>query len=105
MEDRLAQLAPTQRIGGENRFATAAMLNEALYDGPVDRVYIVSGSSYADALAAGGDSAPILLATRDEVPEETRTALTRMAPDSIVVLGGMATVAAAVGQQLLAFER
>jgi putative cell wall-binding protein len=85
------------RLFGEDRFATAAAISGAAHSGQVAKVYIATGTDFADALAGGpfaaGDG-PILLVQSDRIPAATATELTRLKPQQIVVLGGPAAVSA-----------
>jgi putative cell wall-binding protein len=85
------------RLFGEDRFATAAAISGAAHQGQVAKVYIATGTDFADALAGGpfaaGDG-PILLVQSDRIPAATAAELTRLKPQQIVVLGGPAAVSA-----------
>jgi putative cell wall-binding protein len=77
------------------------------YDDPVAAVLIATGDAFADALAAGAASAaagaPLLLVSGQAgVPAATRAQIERLQPQTIVVVGGDAAVAAHVGRQLAA---
>lgn len=92
------------RIEGADRYATAAAIVDEYVDPGVPVVYVATGQGFADALAGGPaaivDRGPILLVTRDEVPEPTRITLARLRPERIVVLGGTAVVSEAVQRRL-----
>ena len=53
------------RIGGADRYATAADLSLAVYPGGASTVFIASGAAYPDGLAGGAEAArlgaPLLL--------------------------------------------
>jgi putative cell wall-binding protein len=95
---------PTGRLSGEDRAATAAAVSSSSFGTGVERVYIASGSGYADALAAGPAAgrakAPVLLVERDRLPESTRAELERLSPQRLFVLGGDAVVGTEVEQWL-----
>lgn len=67
-------------------------------------VFIATGANFPDALGAaavaGASLAPVLLVTRDAIPEETLTELQRLQPDSIVIVGGTSVVSDAVVDEL-----
>jgi hypothetical protein len=67
-------------------------------------VFVATGQGFPDALAGGPlgalNAAPLLFVTRDVVPAATRAELVRLAPLSIVILGGEAVVSAAVEDEL-----
>jgi ectonucleotide pyrophosphatase/phosphodiesterase family member 5 len=116
------------RIGGANRYDTARLL--ALELGVADdnrQVVLATGTSFADALAAGpvaaaghprtpeprssspladitGGSAtgprPLLLTRRDRLPPETLEALAALAVDRVLIAGGPGAVSTAVEQTL-----
>jgi putative cell wall-binding protein len=73
-------------------------------DPPGGTVLVATGESFPDALAAGPLAAvggsPILLVTRDGVPDPTRRALDAIAPERIVILGGAAAVGEGVAHEL-----
>lgn len=75
--------------------------------GPVDIVYVATGQNYPDALAAStlaaAQGAPLLLVTRNSVPQATRDALDDLDPNRIVIIGGTATVTNAVRNQLVPY--
>jgi len=58
----------------------------------VGETYIVSDTSFADALVAGAAAAaaraPILIVSHDGVPAATAQELSRLRPASIVIVGG-----------------
>ncbi|MEV7631234.1 cell wall-binding repeat-containing protein [Microbacterium sp. NPDC089318] len=93
------------RIGGADRYDTAAAISRAAFpgEGP-STVYITSGTSFADALSVGPviaktDSA-LLLTRASSLPAATRTELSRLSPARIVVIGGAGAVSEAVVTQL-----
>lgn len=80
------------RISGPDRYATSAALSRATYRPGVAVAYVASGLDFPDALsgaaAAGKDHAPILLATKDGLPDVIKEELRRLQPQKIVILGG-----------------
>jgi putative cell wall-binding protein/peptidoglycan hydrolase-like protein with peptidoglycan-binding domain len=94
------------RIGGANRYATAAKVSAAVTPAGVAVAYVASGGSFADALAgaalAGSQKAPVLLTSARSLPSDTVTELKRLRPGRIVVLGGAGVVSASVATQLKA---
>jgi putative cell wall-binding protein len=91
-----------QRLSGASRHGTAAAIAAEL--GNSDTVFVASGRSFADALAASTPAAmngwPILLAEPDSLPDETRDALDAAEPERIYVIGGSAAVGVMVADQL-----
>jgi hypothetical protein len=105
--DELAALeVEVERIAGANRFATAAEVAAQLDDW--DTALVVEGAhtdparGWPDAVSAGPYAAltgsPVLLVTRDRLPEETATALE--GASEVVVVGGAAAVSPAVEETL-----
>jgi len=82
------------RIGGANRYETAALLSTQMSG--VETVFLATGSNFPDAIAAGSvaalDNSPILLVKRDSIPLHTDLALQRIAPKRVVILGGTSVV-------------
>jgi hypothetical protein len=103
---RIAAAAGTNptvtRLAGTDRYATAAAVADRHAPGGI--AYVATGQGYADAIAgaaaAGVTDAAVLLVTRDSIPAVTATALDRLRPASVVVLGGTAAVSTAVERQL-----
>jgi putative cell wall-binding protein len=92
-----------ERLSGTDRFETAAAVS-LYYASGVPVVFIASGEGFADALAAGpaaaGMGGPILLVTGTSVPAATHSALSRLQPDRIIVVGGESVVSKAVATTL-----
>lgn len=87
---------PVVRLAGADRYGTAAAVSAASFAPGVPVAFVATGTSYPDALAgtpaavaAGG---PVLLTHRDDLPAATAAELRRLAPGSIVVLGGPTAV-------------
>jgi putative cell wall-binding protein len=105
VEEELRDLAQVEvvRLGGDDRFQTAATVTEAFYPA-AGTVYVATGGDFPDTLAAGPaahvDGAPVLLVQRDAIPASTAAELERLQPDRIVVVGGPATISEAVEDDL-----
>jgi putative cell wall-binding protein len=97
----------TERLAGNDRWATNAAVNEyaeaepaLAFAGPT--AYLSTGSKFADALsggpAAGANRAPLVLTASTSLPTPTRDYLTANANaiDEIVALGGTSAIADAV---------
>lgn len=97
---------PVPRLAGHDRYDTAAEVAEQFAPG-VPVAFVASGDAFADALsgaaAAGAKHSPVLLSARDRLPDATATALKRLQPQSIVVLGGTGTLSAGVETALDAY--
>lgn len=89
----LAAYGQVERVGGETRYDTSAMLAE-LYSPGVETVYLAAGTdeNFADALSggalAGRDKAPVLLTRQDRIDPATQRALDHLQAANVVVLGG-----------------
>ncbi len=92
--------AAVQRLGGANRYETAALIADWAFDPGVPVAYLASGSDYPDALAgaaaAGFTNGPVLLTTPDVLSADAAEQLEALQPERIIVLGGSAAVSEAV---------
>ncbi len=93
-------LTAVDRIGGASRYETAALASTAAFPAGAPVVFVASGAGFPDALAGGAAAAarhaPVLLVQPDAVPAATATALDRLAPTTVEVLGGPGAVSDAV---------
>ncbi|GAA5162223.1 cell wall-binding repeat-containing protein [Ornithinimicrobium tianjinense] len=84
------------RLSGADRYGTATDVASQFFAPGVPVVYVANGTSFADALGAGPaaalQSGPVLFTKSDSLPAVTRSALTRLRPGRIVVVGGTAVV-------------
>lgn len=94
--------APVTRVSGIDRYGTAAAVAGEFP--AADHVFVATGLSHADALAAsaaaGADDVPVLLVAQDRVPSRTAAALEAISPTSITVLGGTNAVSDVVLAEL-----
>jgi len=92
------------RLAGSDRFATAAAVSTLW--GSAATVYLASGLDFPDALAgaaaAGSKDSPVLLTRADALPDETASALARLRPARIIVLGGTGVISDAVAARAAA---
>lgn len=83
---------------------TTAELSGTYVSEDAPRAYIARADDYADALAgsplAAADGAPILFVEGDTVSEAVLAELARIAPDEVVILGGIAAVSEAAEEQI-----
>ncbi|GAA2238054.1 hypothetical protein GCM10009851_23890 [Herbiconiux moechotypicola] len=105
---KLGAVAPTRRIAGSDRYTVAsALLPE--FGSTSGIVYIASGENYPDALSASAaavnEYAPVLLVTKNTIPDATKNVLRTFKPLRIVVLGGPNTVADSVLSELNGYLR
>lgn len=79
----------TQRISGSDRYETAVKIAEKLFEGK--QAFVASGEVFADALVvspvAGGQSSPILLVSRNELPKSVKDYVAKNIKQ-ITVVGG-----------------
>jgi glucose/arabinose dehydrogenase len=100
---RLHTAGTVTRVAGADRYATAAALSAADFQPGVRTAYVASGETTVDALGAGAAAVghgPVLLVTRDAVPQPVKDELARLRPTAIVVAGGTSSIASATAQQL-----
>lgn len=83
-----------ERVGGTDRFHTAALLSGAAFPGTAETAYLADAGGYADALAAGSVAVGPILLTGSCGRLDPRAAdeLRRLQPDRVVVLGGESSV-------------
>lgn len=94
------------RHSGTDRYGTAADVALDMFAPGGSVVYLASGQEFPDALSggalAGKQGAPVLLTRAGNLPGATATALRRLAPGRVVVLGGTAAVSETVADQVRA---
>jgi putative cell wall-binding protein len=95
------------RLYGADRYETAAAISAAAFDPGPAVAYIATGTNFPDALvgaaAAGTDDAPLLLTTKDALPDATKAELGRLKPKGLVILGGTGVISSAVASALDAY--
>ena len=100
----LKTYAPVTRLGGQNRYETAAAV-AGLWQS-ADTVYVASGQSFPDALAggaaAGYEGAPVLLSTATSLSQATTARLKALSPSRVIVLGGTMVTPASVVDKIKA---
>lgn len=94
-----------QRFAGADRYATSA---QALtkYDPGVAKLYVATGASFPDALAAGaaaGAENPVLLVSPSGLSSATTTAVARLKPGQIVLVGGPNALPDSIGAALAGY--
>lgn len=87
---------PVSRVGGSDRFATAAKLSAATVPSAKE-VFLANGLNYPDALAGGPvapyfDGRPLLLTKKDCVPSSTLAEIKRLGATKVTALGGTGVV-------------
>ncbi|HTS15804.1 MAG TPA: cell wall-binding repeat-containing protein [Candidatus Sulfotelmatobacter sp.] len=103
---KLLPSAAVSRIGGADRYATAADLSQAAYPGGAATVFVASGTSFPDGLSGGAQAArlgaPLLLSDARTLSPATLTELQRLAPTTVYLLGGTASLSTAVADAVAA---
>jgi putative cell wall-binding protein len=88
--------AAVERRAGPDRYATAAAISAATFSPGVEIAFVATGTTFPDSLSGGSPAgrrkAPILLTAPTDLPAATRAELVRLAPRSIVILGGTSAV-------------
>ncbi len=102
--DQVRQHAPTvSRLAGANRYATGTAISRQFWS-QAGTVYLASGQTYPDALSGGalaaGQGAPILLTPRSVLPVPVADELVRLAPTTVVLLGGTGAVSDQVAAEV-----
>lgn len=104
-EDTLGQAAQGRdavRVGGQNRFETAALIAQRAFPGGTGTVYLAEQQEAIDAVAGGTlTNGPILLVAngKDAVPSATLAAIEALDPEEVIALGGKLVVTTpALGQ-------
>ncbi|WP_175494341.1 cell wall-binding repeat-containing protein [Herbiconiux ginsengi] len=93
-----------ERIGGADRYEVAVHASQKSHPAGSNLVFLASGTGFADALsasaAAGVKDAPVLLVPKDTVPKVVLDEIVRLAPSEIIILGGTASISAALERSL-----
>lgn len=98
------------RQAGGDRYATAVAISVANHRaGSAEVVYIATGTSFPDALAAAPIAArqrgPVLLVAPTSLPSSVANELKRLSPNRVVIVGGSLSVSDRVVQAILAAVR
>lgn len=96
----------TSRLAGSGREATAAAIARSSHPDDARQVLLARADDFPDALAGGPlatrADTPLLLTRRDELSPVTEQALSRLAPEKVVLLGGPAAISEELGRELAA---
>lgn len=92
------------RLAGDDRFETAAIVANAGFASGATDVILVNGQAFSDALAgsalAGTVDAPVLLTEADALPAATSGAIEGLGVGTVHILGGTAAVSSSVESAL-----
>jgi putative cell wall-binding protein len=91
------------RIEGADRYDQAALVSSSTF-ATSETVYLANGEKFPDALSAGSvagiHGAPLLLTRDATLPPSTKSEISRLSPDDIVVVGGPASISQSVVDSL-----
>ena len=94
----------TQRLFGASRYLTAVAISQDGWPKGAETVVLARGNNYADALAgvplAYQEHAPILLTNSLSLSPETKTEITRLNAEKVIILGGTGAISGAVALEL-----
>ncbi|AEB65224.1 N-acetylmuramoyl-L-alanine amidase [Bacillus sp. FSL K6-2819] len=94
-----------KRVGGSNRYGTAAALSKQVYS-TASTAVVVGGGSYADAISAATmayqKNAPLLYTNKDNLSSETKTRLKELKTKTVIIVGGTPAVSANTANQIKA---
>ncbi|UCZ52974.1 S8 family serine peptidase [Bacillus shivajii] len=110
VEEELETLVPTvNRIAGQTRWETSAMIAEMVAPDGTDEAVVVYGHDFPDALAiapyAAAQGMPILLTDNETLPSETADVLESLNVETTYALGGHLVMSEEVFEALPGGER
>jgi putative cell wall-binding protein len=89
-------LGAVRRVNGTDRYLTNVALSQDTYSSGVNRIILVTGADFPDALGAASAAkqlgAAILLTRRDCVPAATMQEIYRLGATQVTVIGGTGAV-------------
>ena len=90
-----------RRLSGENRYETSANICIRNFSRP-EYIVLASGENFADALSATNFSkdAPILLTTKNKIPDVIKKTITKSNSKNIIIVGGEKSVSKNIEDQL-----
>jgi putative cell wall-binding protein len=89
------------RLAGTSRYDTAVKISQQFFTaGGHTHMWVATGATFPDALAAGPQGEPLLLTAQAALPSGVAAEATRLNPNSITVLGGPTIVSNNVITQL-----
>jgi putative cell wall-binding protein len=108
VEEQLAAQfsVPVERWDGADRYAASAAISARAFATGTPTAFVANGLVFSDALsgapAAARQGGPVLLTAAEAVPTSIEEELRRLRPARVVVLGGIASVSAAVAARIAA---
>lgn len=90
-----------KRIQGMNRYETSVKISNSTFE-KSDRVILVSGENFADALTAGNlsNDGPILLTEKEGLKAVTSNEIDRLKAKEVIIVGGESSVSKKIEGQL-----
>ncbi|WP_435789856.1 cell wall-binding repeat-containing protein [Clostridium sp.] len=92
------------RLGGDNRYETATAISQSGWKGTSNYAVLATGNDYPDALSAAPlakkYNAPILLTSKNSIPQTVITELKRLSVSHIFITGGTGVVSQSVESKL-----
>lgn len=96
----LAAIAPVDRLGGPDRYATSDAVNTAAFTSAAD-IYLASGTTFPDALAgaalAGLRGEPLAIAPATCLPPAVVAQVGRLGARTLIALGGPSALNDSIG--------
>jgi putative cell wall-binding protein len=96
IQTQLSQMASVSRLGGIDRYATSALINQAFFPGGGATTFLAAGNNFPDALSgaamAGRLGAPLFITSPACVPEPVFNAIGSFGASHHVVMGGTGAV-------------
>ena len=90
-----------ERIKGNNRYETSIAISKNAF-AKSDKVVVVSGEKFADALTAGNfaNQAPVLLTEKSKASSELQKEIDRLGAKEVIIIGGKGSVSKSVEKTL-----
>jgi Zn-dependent M28 family amino/carboxypeptidase/putative cell wall-binding protein len=108
VETQLKETYEVDRIGGIDRFETAAMISSHQDAAATDFAIVALGTNFPDALVSGplayAAGFPIVLTATDALPEVSKKALTDLGVSKVLIAGGLNAVGQAVEDEIKAMN-
>lgn len=83
-------------LKGNERYDTAVKISKEGWSAGSNTVILTSANSVVDGVTATplatSNNAPILLVDKDKIPAATKTEITRLKPDKVIIVGGTSVV-------------
>lgn len=99
-----ASIKRVNRVGGNDRYQTAAMFAKANWDRTCENLILASGEGYADTLSSTVLSrkldAPIVLTSSDSLNINARNIIETLKPKNIYIIGGEGSISSSIREEL-----